>query len=91
MGLTFCQCGKASLALALAAHYRIRFPMSGVQTAVYGLVPPSNQLSLAAQHFQIAVYQILLVDSAVDHAPVGHPGVQAICSGDHVARSFSSM
>ncbi len=45
-GLAFCQGGKASLALALAAHHRICFPMSGFQTAVYRLVPLSNRLSL---------------------------------------------
>ncbi len=40
-GLAFCQGGKASLALALAAHHRICIPMPSFQMAVYRLVPLS--------------------------------------------------
>ena len=40
-GLAFCQGGKASLALALAAHHRICFLMPNFQMAVYRLVPLS--------------------------------------------------
>ena len=71
--LALCQSGKAGFAFALAAHCRIRFPVTGFLTAVYRLVSFSNRLPFAVfpscffrsmalpfapQHFQAAVYQI---------------------------------
>ena len=69
--LTFRQGSEAGLALALAAHDRIRFPVPGFFPAVHGFVPFANRLaltvfssrfltpvafSLAPQYFQVPVY-----------------------------------
>ena len=85
--LALCQSGKAGFAFALAAHCRIRFPVTGFLTAVYRLVSFSNRLpfavfppcffrsmalSFAPQHFQAAVYQIFFIDSTIDRPPAGH-------------------
>src|SRR5699024_1364789 len=85
--LAFCQGGKAGLALALAAHYCVRFPVSGFPAAIHRLVPLADRLSLAvlslrflnsvalslaARYFQIAIYQVLLIDPAVNRSPAGH-------------------
>ena len=82
-----CQSGKAGFAFALAAHCRIRFPVTGFLTAVYRLVSFSNRLPFAVfppcffrsmalpfapQHFQAAVYQIFFIDSTIDRPPAGH-------------------
>ena len=81
------QGGEAGLALSLAAHNRIRFPVPGFLTTVYRLVPfadgfpftvfPSCFLDpvafpLAPQHFQVSVHQVFLIDPAVDGAPAWH-------------------
>ena len=85
--LALCQSGKAGFAFALAAHCRIRFPVTGFLTAVYRLVSFSNRLPFAVfpscffrsmalpfapQHFQAAVYQIFFIDSTIDRTPAGH-------------------
>ena len=82
-----CQSGKAGFAFALAAHCRIRFPVTGFLTVVYRLVSFSNRLPFAVfpscffrsmalpfapQHFQAAVYQIFFIDSTIDRTPAGH-------------------
>ena len=81
------QGGETGFAFALAAHHRIRFPVSGFLAAVYRLVPLTDRLSLtvfpsrffrsmalslAAQYLQIAVYQVFLVDPPVDGTPAWH-------------------
>ena len=84
--LSLCQGRKAGFALALAAHHRVRFPMSGLLAAVHRLVPLADglspavltprlfhsvALSLSAQHLQIAVYQVFLIDPAIYCASAG--------------------
>ena len=78
-GFAFCKGGKTDLALSLAAHYRILFPVPGLMTAVHRLVLFTDRLSLvvfapdffysvtlslAAQHFQVTIYQTFLIDPA---------------------------
>ena len=85
-GLALRQGSKAGFAFALAAHHRIRFPVPGFLAAVYRLVPFADRLPLAvfaprffhsvalplaAQYFQIAVYQVFLVDPPIDGTPTG--------------------
>ena len=84
--LALCQSRKAGFALTLPAYHRIRFPMPGLLSAVHRLVPLADRLalvvfapclldsmalSLAAQHFQVAVHEIFLVYPAVDGPPAG--------------------
>lgn len=77
-----------TIAFSKITHNGIRFPMSCFLSAIYRPLPFTNgfafvifsscflcpmTFSLAAEHLQIAVHQVLLIDPAVDCSPAGHP------------------